>query len=70
MIIRRELADNPHVRGNGAIQHEIEVLKMKFEPLKDNVINTLELLKRCVLYCTVVLCVRLYYMYISNYSGK
>ena len=48
MTIGRELADNPHVGGNGAIQHEIEGLKTKFEPLKDNVVDTLELLKRCV----------------------
>ena len=46
MTIGRELSGNPHVGGNGAIQHEIEELKMKFEPLKDNVMDTLELLKR------------------------
>jgi hypothetical protein len=37
---------NPHVGGGVAIKQEIEELRMKFEPLKDNVVDSLELLKR------------------------
>lgn len=41
-----ELVGNPHVGGGVAIKQEIEELRMKFEPLKDNVVDSLELLKR------------------------
>ena len=48
MALGKELVGNPHVGGSGAIQAEVNDLKMKFEPLKDNVVDSLELLKRWV----------------------
>ena len=46
MSFGEELVGNPHVGGGVAIKQEIEELRMKFEPLKDNVVDSLELLKR------------------------
>ena len=46
MALGNELVGNPHVGGSSAIQQEVKELKMKFEPLKDNVVDSLELLKR------------------------
>jgi hypothetical protein len=43
MSFGEELVGNPHVGGGVAIKQE---LRMKFEPLKDNVVDSLELLKR------------------------
>ena len=46
MSFGEELVGNPHIGGGVAIKQEIEELRMKFEPLKDNVVDSLELLKR------------------------
>ena len=46
MSFGEELVGNPHVGGGAAIKQEVEKLRMKFEPLKDNVVDLLELLKR------------------------
>ena len=46
MAFGEELVGNSHVGGGVAIKQEIEELRMKFEPLKDNVVDSLELLKR------------------------
>ena len=53
MALGNELVGNPHVGGSVAIRQEVEELRMKWEPLKDNVIDSLELLKRYLSKCAI-----------------
>ena len=43
-----DLTSNPCVGGRAAIKDELENLRMQWEPLKDNVIDSLDMLRRCV----------------------
>ena len=43
------LSSNPRVGGGAAIQEEMENLSLQWGPLKDNIVDSLDMLRRCVL---------------------
>lgn len=54
------LSSNPRVGGGAAIQEEMENLSLQWGPLKDNIMDSLDMLRRCV---CVVACVKIAYQF-------